>query len=188
MKLVLEKKHENRIEFNTDLPYEFANLIRRYAMSRVPVAAVDSVVFYDNTSVFWDEYLAHRLGLMPLITPEKTPESAEIIFTLDAEGPRTVYSSDFESTDKEIVIAKDKIPFASLGSNQRIRLEGKAIVGTARKHAKFQAGLVGYDETEDGLKMFVESFYQMPPAEVLKRGCNEILSDLKDLSKALKKN
>lgn len=186
MKLVLEKKHENRIEFIiSELPIEFANMVRRYSMSRIPVLAIDSSTFYDNTSVFWDEYIAHRLGLIPVITPDKTPKDAEIILSLDAEGPRTVYSGDFESSDKEIKFAKDKIPFATLGPNQRIRVEGKATLNTARKHAKFQAGIVGYEENDSSLKMFVESFYQMSPADVIKRSCDEIISDLKELQTAI---
>ncbi len=188
MKLVLDKKHGNKIEFiASDVPLGFANMLRRYAMSRVPVLAIDTVTFYDNTSAFWDEYLAHRLGLMPVTTPEKTPESAEIIFSLDAEGPKTVYSSDLESSDKEIKMAKDKIVIATLGPNQHLRFEGKAILGTGRAHGKFQAGLVGYGEEEKGLRMFVESFYQMEPRDVLLRGCEQIELHLEAIEAALGK-
>ena len=188
MKLVLDKKHENRVEFlASDLPVEFANMIRRYTISRVPVLAIDHVTFYDNTTAFWDEYVAHRIGLLPIITPKKIPENAEIIFTLDAEGPKTIYTSDLTSTDDEIKVAKDNIPIATLGANQRLRLEGKAVLGKATRHAKFQAGLVGYGEEEKGLRMFVESFFQMPPADVLNRGCDSIISDFEDLEDALGK-
>lgn len=188
MKLVLDKKHENRIEFlASDFPTTFANVIRRYAMSRVPVLAIDTVTYYDNTSAFWDEYLAHRLGLMPITTPDKTPESAEIVFSCDAEGPKTVYASDVASSDKGITIAKDKIHIATLGPNQHIRFEAQAVLGTARQHAKFQAGLVGYGEDEKNLRMFVESFYQMPPADVILRGCDQIEIDLAAIEEALGK-
>lgn len=188
MKLVLDKKHENRIEFLlSDASTSFANVVRRYAMSRVPILAIDTVVFYDNTSAFWDEYVAHRLGLMPILTPDKTPESVEIIFSCDAEGPKTVYASDLVSSDKGISMAKDKIHVATLGPNQHMRFEATAILGTARKHAKFQAGLVGYGEDEKNLRMFVESYYQMPPAEVILRACDQIDSDIEAIEEALGK-
>ena len=58
-------------------------------MSYVPVLAIDKVTFYDNTTAFWDEYIAHRMGLMPILTPENTPESAEIVFSLDARALRS---------------------------------------------------------------------------------------------------
>ncbi len=189
MELVLEKKHENRLEFAAKgIESGFANMIRRYSMSRVPVLAMDNITVYDNNSSFWDEYIAHRLGLMPVVTPKKTPKSAEIIFTLDAEGPKKVYSGDLKSSDKGIKIAFDNIPVITLNQNQRIRLEGKAVLKSSREHAKFQAGLVAYGKEEDGtFKFMVESFYQMPPKDVIERGCDEIAGDIAEIEKALKK-
>ncbi len=189
MELILEKKHENRIEFSAkDVTTSIANMVRRYSVSRVPVLAMDSVTVYDNTGSFWDEYVAHRLGLMPVTTPRKTPKSAEIIFSLDAEGPKKVYSEELKSSDKGIKIALDSIPVVTLGQNQRIRLEGKAVLRNAVKHAKFQAGIVSYGVKEDGkFKFMVESFYQMPPRDVIERGCDEIVKDIEELEKALKK-
>lgn len=182
----LDKKHENRIEFVADVSTSFANMIRRYSMSRVPVMAIDSVTFYDNTSPLWDEYIAHRLGLLPLTTPEKTPASAEIILSLDAEGPKTVYSSEMTSSDKDIVVAKN-IPIVTLGQGQHLRFEAKAIQGTGRGHAKFQAGIVSYGKEGDSLKFFVESCYQMEPAEVIERGCDRITEDIEAIEEALGK-
>jgi len=188
MELVLEKKHENRIEFNaTGLDIGVANLIRRYSMARIPVLAMNKVTIYDNSSSFWDEYLAHRIGLMPVTTPKKTPKSAEITFTLDAEGPKTVYSNELECSDKGIKMAKDNIPVLTLVQNQHIRLEGLAVLGTGRQHARFQAGIVSYGEKEGKFNFMVESFFQMPPKDVIERGCDEILTDIDELQKTLKK-
>jgi hypothetical protein len=186
MKLVLEKKHGNRIEFiGSDVSLPFANMVRRYSMSYVPVLAINAVTFYDNSSAFWDEYIAHRLGLMPVSTPDKTPESAEIVFTLDAQGPKTVYASDMVSSDKDISLVKGGIAVVTLGADQRLRLEAKAVVRTGRTHAKFQAGLVSYGEEKNGLHFMVESFYQMEPVEVISRGCDVIESDIETLEEAL---
>lgn len=188
MELVLEKKHENRIEFNASgIGTGLANAIRRYSMSRVPVLAIDKVTIYDNTSSFWDEYIAHRIGLMPVTTPKKTPKSAEITFTLDAEGPKKVYSNELKCTDKGISIAKDTIPIATLAQNQRLRLEGVAVLGNATKHAKFQSGLASYGVKDGKFRFIVESFFHMPPKDVLERGCDEIVKDIEELEKALKK-
>lgn len=188
MKLVLDKKQGNRIEFIAkDVTTTMANMFRRYSTSHVPVLAIDSVTFYDNTSAFWDEYIAHRLGLFPVLTPENTPESAEVIFTLDAEGPKVAYASDMTSTDKEITIAKGTIPIVTLGPNQHLRFEAKAVLATGRKHAKYQAGLVSYGEEGDGIRFMVESFFQMEPADVIIRASDEILKDIESIEEALGK-
>ena len=44
----------------------FANALRRAMMVDVPSLAIDEVNFYDNTSVFFDEMLSLRLGLIPI--------------------------------------------------------------------------------------------------------------------------
>lgn len=183
----LDKKHENRIEFVAEVEIPFANLIRRYALSRIPVLAIDSVTFYENRSALWDEYISHRIGLIPIITPEKVPHSTEVTFVLDSEGPKMANSSEMKSSDSEIVPAQN-IPLITLGQNQRIKLEGKAVLGTAQKHAKFQAGLVSYGQNAKGkgLNFVVESFYQMSPQEMIKRTCEVVLEDVDKLIVAIK--
>ena len=57
--------HEMRfILSETDV--SMANTLRRIMIAEVPTLAIDLVEFHDNSTVLNDEYIAHRLGLIPI--------------------------------------------------------------------------------------------------------------------------
>jgi DNA-directed RNA polymerase subunit D len=139
----------------------FANGVRRAIVGDVPTLSVDSVDFYENTSVMFDEVLALRLGLVPLTTDLETYElpdedadederdpSTEVSLTLDVEAEdeeRTVYSSDLESEDPVVEPAENNIPLIKLKPGQAVVAECIARLGRGRDHAKHQGGVsVGY--------------------------------------------
>ncbi len=191
MELTITKAQENKMEFSVkDISPAFANTVRKYAMMHVPVFAIEMVTFYDNTSSLFDEYIAHRVGLIPLVTPRKVPAEAEVVFSLDAQGPQVVLSGMLKSSDSEIVPARDKIPIVTLSPQQVLKLEGKAVLATGRKHAKYQCGVVSYEFTEGktpACSFMAESFYHMPVKEMLIRAVSIIDDHVSELSKLLKK-
>ncbi|MDZ7688187.1 MAG: DNA-directed RNA polymerase subunit D [Halobacteriales archaeon] len=149
----------------------FANGVRRAIVGDVPTLAVDTVDFYENTSVMFDEVLALRIGLVPLTTdldtyelPDKDADedehdpSTEVSLTLDVEAgdeERTVYSSDLEAEDPVVVPADKNVPLIKLKPGQAVVAECIARLGRGRDHAKHQGGVsVGYKHlhrlTEDG--------------------------------------
>lgn len=49
-----------------DCDFSLANALRRIILAEIPTMAIDLVEIRENTSVINDEFLAHRLGLVPL--------------------------------------------------------------------------------------------------------------------------
>jgi len=74
--------------WNTDV--SMANSLRRIMMVEVPTVAIDLVEITANSSVLQDEFIAHRLGLIPLssqgamamLLPEECPCESESRFVV----------------------------------------------------------------------------------------------------------
>ncbi|KAJ3516841.1 hypothetical protein NLJ89_g879 [Agrocybe chaxingu] len=60
----LKKDRVNFVLGNVDLA--FANSLRRVVMADIPTVAIDMVEIEVNTTVLPDEFIAHRLGMVPL--------------------------------------------------------------------------------------------------------------------------
>ncbi len=189
MKLTIVESNKDSIKFNlSETNYSFANALRRAMINGVGTLAIDSVTFYENSSTMFDEYIAHRVGLIPIVTPKDYDEKDEVVFSLSAEGPCTVYSKDLISTSKGIKVANEKIPIIKLAEGQRIKIDGKAVFNNAIKSAKFQPGLVTYKAIDDSnFEFYVETFGQMPPVEIVQRALNMIGNNIKEVYKEIKK-
>lgn len=156
---VLEKS-DTYLKFIIEgVPPQIVNALRRVLIADVPCLAIDEVVVLDNTSVMFDEVLAHRLAMIPLKTNlKKFPKieeceeglvdqaqcSARLILQVEAREPMVVYSRDLKSEDPDVEPVYPDIPIVKLGKGQRIVLEAIARLGRAREHVKWQACLAAY--------------------------------------------
>jgi len=67
LKISIIRSEENEIEFDLiGVDCSLANAFRRILISEVPSMAIEKVFVNNNTSLFQDEFLAHRLGLIPI--------------------------------------------------------------------------------------------------------------------------
>jgi len=65
-KLTIKEVKGNYLEFQLEnVSRHFANALRRAMIAEVPTLAIDNLRVYQNTSPLPDEYIAHRLGLIP---------------------------------------------------------------------------------------------------------------------------
>ncbi len=151
---IIEEK-ENILRFLlSGTNHTYANALRRAMIAEVPAMAIEDVIMIENTSVLYDEVVAHRLGLIPLKTdldayvlPEDCDCKSELgcskcraSFTLEAEATRepvTVYSSDLKA-ETEVIPVSGNIPIIKLGPSQKLRLELYARLGRGIEHAKWQ--------------------------------------------------
>lgn len=163
MKIEVLEKQENMLKFIIEgIDVSLLNSLRRTATTGVPTMAIEDVEFTKNSSVLYDEIIAHRLGLIPLKTDLKTYNlpseckckgkgcnACQVKFTLNAKGPCTVYSGDLKSKDPKIVPVEQKIPIVKLNENQEIKLTATAVLGLGSEHSKWSTGLFTYQYYPD---------------------------------------
>lgn len=160
MELRVLNRREDFIElYLSGVPLYIVNSIRRTIISEVPSMAISTVIFTLNRSMFYDEYVAHRLGLIPLTSeaalnkyksPEECSESEEaslfppdcfVKLDLDVSNNdgdlRTIYSRDLKSSDPEVRPVYDDIPVLILGEGHQVKLEAYARLGRGKEHYKW---------------------------------------------------
>jgi DNA-directed RNA polymerase subunit D len=147
-----------------------ANALRRTMLTDIPKMAIDKVEFhlgpimvddkeYESITPLFDEIVAHRLGMVPVPTDHKLftfqetcvcggegCPSCTIMYSLNKIGPCTVLSGDMTPLGNADLAVKDQfIPIAELTDGQAVLIYATAVMGTAKKHAKWQAAFgVGY--------------------------------------------
>lgn len=151
---ILEEK-DNTLRFLLKgTGHAYANALRRAMMAEVPVMAIEDVIIIENTSVLYDEVIAHRLGLVPIKTdldayvlPEECDCKSELgcskcraSFTLEAEAvdePVMVYSSALQA-EGDAKPVSGGIPIVKLAPMQKLKIEAYARLGRGLEHAKWQ--------------------------------------------------
>jgi DNA-directed RNA polymerase subunit L len=146
MSYILNKKLSNNtltFDLNNsskDVKISMANAIRRTIISDIYTYSIDekTILFHENNSVLNNEFLKHRLTLIP-IKSNLDIDYENLLITCkknnDNELIENIYVSDFEciDTNKNIIIDNNlifeypKILFAKIKNNQFISFESKLI-------------------------------------------------------------
>lgn len=133
-----------------------ANALRRMMMDSVPTMAIDEVEFKKNTSVLYDEVVAHRLGLVPLKSDLKSYFLASkckcggvgcsrcsLKLTLKAAGAGEVSAGSIKSKDPAVKPVYN-IPIVKLTKDQEVELLATAKLGQGKEHTKWSPCLAYY--------------------------------------------
>ena len=186
-----------QIEFK-DVNYSFVNSVRRSLVSMVPCLALHEIDFhmgslgsyvdeengdereYESISAMFNEIVAHRLGMLPIPTDEKTIDAfgdsigddskqPDIMYSLHKQGPCTVYSGDLEPVngDNSLIIPETNVPIVKLAEGQAILVYAKAKMGNAQKHTKWQCAVA-------------PRFYQAPTITVSSGKGSKAIFDILD--------
>lgn len=162
----LERLDAARAAFTlAECPGPVANALRRAMIAEVPTLAVDSVAIDANGTTFQDEFLAHRIGLVPL---RGEVDGAELALDVRNDGAevRHVTSDDLVGDDVEPVPG---VLLLSLKSGQHVKLRATCKRGIGKEHAKFIPTVrLGYAPLDDATVRFdVESVGPLPAAEIV---------------------
>jgi len=160
---IQELKDDSIVFWLRNVDSSLSNAIRRVILSEVPTMAIDLVEIEQNTSVLHDEFISHRLGLIPLISigVEDYKYAREcdctskcgkcsVEFRLNVkcteEQGRTVTSNDLQVVGDVDVrpifsgVQDDQangIVIVKLRKNQEISLRAIAKKGVGKEHAKW---------------------------------------------------
>ena len=175
----------------TDLA--LANSLRRVVLAEVPTVAIDIVEIESNTSILADEFLAHRLGLVPLSAKNMEDmkyfrdcecdshcEYCSVILTLGArctgDEVMKVYARDLvvsEARPNEYIgnpVIRDPDGLGpvicKLRKGQELRVKCIAKKGIAKEHAKWApTSAVGFEYDPHNKLRHLDYWYEEDPAK-----------------------
>jgi len=149
----------------------FANALRRIIISGVSTWAIEHVSFINNTTVLHDEFIAHRLGLVPLSMPNGEDEPEQVTFTLNitATGTETWYTDKLISNDPNIVPIHNNIPIVKVVAGQELALEAIAVKGVGSDHSKWSPVCTCFfNMTDKGCLFIIETTGVMKPEHIVR--------------------
>ncbi|KAL8760888.1 MAG: hypothetical protein Q9184_002953 [Pyrenodesmia sp. 2 TL-2023] len=201
-RVTVRRALRDRADFTMEnIDLAFANSLRRTILAEVPTMAIDLVEVQVNTSSLADEFIAHRLGLIPLNSKnvddvsytrdcdncEQYCEYCSVTLHLHArctgDEIMKVYARDLVAEDprpNEWVgqpIITDSQGLGSvickLRQNQEIRMKCIAKKGIAKEHAKWApTSAVGFEYDPHNKLKHLDYWYEEDPEKEWPKSAN----------------
>lgn len=169
LKVEVHRIEANELEFDIiGLKPYVVNAIRQTILNDIPTMAIEDVYFHKNTSMFNSDYIAQRLGLVPIKADpndfkfiqkgDMTKLNSDNTIVLNLNESNTgkdiikVYSEclkwepvgEKQSQLAHIKPLVDKIPLLCLKPTEEISCRIFCIKGLGRNHMKFSPGFARY--------------------------------------------
>ncbi|KAK1754607.1 RNA polymerase [Echria macrotheca] len=174
---------------NTDL--SFANSLRRVMLAEIPTLAIDLVQIEENSSVLADEFIAHRLGLIPLNA--EGVDALNYSYDCDCEeycercSVTLVLHAKCTGDENMQVVARDLVPtgdrvnqvlgtpiindadglgplILKLRPTQEVKITCIAKKGTAKEHAKWApSAAIGFEYDPHNKLHHLDLWYEQDP-------------------------
>jgi DNA-directed RNA polymerase subunit D len=166
IEIVRDNPREMVVRF-TGFSVQFVNAIRRCILRDVMSTTIDSVTFHKNSTCFWDEYISHRLGLMPI------------------EGDGDLHLDVANNGDKIVSVGSDQLvgptakvcgvmPIVELGKGDHIKLTVHTRKGCGSEHARFIPCVAYFQNHETHIDMYVETTSARKNAEIFSEGLDKV--------------
>ncbi|KAF2741059.1 DNA-directed RNA polymerase subunit D [Polyplosphaeria fusca] len=187
--LEADSMHAKFIVQNFNL--ETANALRRVMLAEIPTMAIDIVEVLDNTTVLADEFIAHRLGLIPLDARgvedlhysrdcecESYCENCSVVLSLNAKcvsgDIMKVYARDLvvsagtpnEHVGRPVRTDPDELGscIVKLRKGQAINMRCIAKKGIAKEHAKWApSAAIGFEYDPNNKLRHIDYWYENDP-------------------------
>lgn len=153
--------------------YQLANILCGTLMSSIPTIAIDNIIVYSNTSTYYDEYLAHRLGLIPFrfSYTEETLETTELELNVHATGGKVLnVTSKYLKSNTSVVPVDDDILIGKLYPGQSLHFKAYVKYGTGEENAKWSpVTVVTFKRKGDGYHFQMETHGMMEPEQLIQK-------------------
>ena len=133
---ILSRQKMSTESFEIVGPVALANALRRTVLSSVPSAAIDTVTFRKNSTTFWDECIAHRLGQLPL-RGQGSVGSLRICVHNTTPRVQLVTAAALEAVEGDFAAMHPETPLVYLSPDAELDVTCHIRTKTGRDHARF---------------------------------------------------
>jgi|AntRauTorckE6833_2_1112554.scaffolds.fasta_scaffold12025_2 DNA-directed RNA polymerase subunit D len=172
-----------------NLDVSILNSLRRVILTNIPSYSLDNFKVINNHSPFMDEYITHRIGLIPIFSRMASNAPEGLFFKLSIEGNtyeiRSIYSKDIVSSDGKRYFPDNCLVTKLKGIPNHIEsvdIEMSLSVGTGEISSKYSVvNVVALNPSKNGYILDIEANEKQPSEYTFKQAIDIIVEKLENI-------